>query len=182
MEKYDIAIIGSGVAGTFAALRAAETHKAKVILFELGHKPAKRRRQIEGFLGCFPTGDGKIYTNSIDQVLEQVDTKRANAANKFVFKQLEEVTNLKVIKDKMPNVSVQKRIESANFNISLNDYIQWKPESIHQLSKNIVEKIEGSKVLTQSFDNEVSKITKQKNGFIISNQEGDIFLAKISPS
>lgn len=181
MKKFDVGIIGGGVAGAFAALRAAENHKnANVILFDLGRPPLKRRRQLEGWLGCFPAGDGKIYINDIDQILNVVDGRKAKPVNTWVMKKFGEVNAMKVIKDKMPNNSVQKKIHNANFTIHLNDYIQWKPDSIHNLSRVISDKIEKSKNITFSFDNEVTKITKQKNGFIVSSEvEGDIFCKKV---
>lgn len=178
MEKYDIGIIGAGVAGTFAALKAAE-YDAKVILFELGHKPGKRRRFLEGFLGCFPTGDGKIYT-STEQITEYVDGRTVKSASNWVMKQFDSIIRNKITKDKLPNIALQKKIDSAGINIITNDYIQWKPESIHLLSKQITEIIEESGNITFSFDNEVTRITKQKNGFIIStSSDGDIFAKKI---
>lgn len=180
MDKYDIGIIGAGIAGTFAALKAAESYKAKVILFELGHKPGKRRRFLEGFLGCFPTGDGKIYTESFEQILEYVDGRTVKAANNWVMKQFDSITKNKIIKDKMPSVALQKRAEHANIKIKTNNYIQWKPESIHLLSKQIADIIEQSGNITFSFDNEVTKITKQKKGFIVStSSEGEIFVNKL---
>lgn len=179
MDKYDIAIIGAGIAGTFAALKAAESYDAKVILFELGHKPGKRRRFLEGFLGCFPTGDGKIYTNN-SQITEYVDGRTVKSASNWVMKQFDSIIKNKIIKDKLPNTATQKKIEALNINITLNDYIQWKPESIHLLSKQVTETIESSGNITFSFDNEVTRITKQKNGFIIHTvNEGDVFAKKI---
>src|ERR1700748_3648939 len=100
MEKYDIGIIGAGISGTFAALKAAESYDAKVILFELGHKPGKRRRFLEGFLGCFPTGDGKIYT-STEQISEYVDGRTVKSANNWVMKQFDSILKNKLIKDKL---------------------------------------------------------------------------------
>jgi uncharacterized FAD-dependent dehydrogenase len=181
MQKYDVGIIGAGVSGVFAASRAAEQHKdKKVILFDLGRPQGKRRRQIEGFLGCFPTSDGKIYVNDIDQILNVVDGRRANPANNWVLKKLGEVNPMKVIKDKLPTIAIQKKIEAANFELQLNDYIQWKPESIHQLSKILGDEIDAAGNITFSFDNEVTKILKQKSGFLITTAaEGDIFCKKI---
>jgi len=179
MDKYDIGIIGAGIAGTFAALKAAESYNAKVILFELGHKPGKRRRFLEGFLGCFPTGDGKIYTDT-NQILEYVDGRTVKSASNWVMKQFDSIVKNKIIKDKLPSAALQKKLTAANINISTNDYIQWKPESIHLLSKQVTEIIESSGNITFSFDNEVTKVTKEKNGFIISTaSEGEIFAKKI---
>jgi len=179
MDKYDIAIVGAGIAGTFAALKAAESYKAKVILFELGHKPGKRRRFLEGFLGCFPTGDGKIYT-STEQIAEYVDGRTIKSASNWVMKQFNSIIKNKIIKDKLPNVATQKKLDASNIKIITNDYIQWKPESIHLLSKQVTEIMETAGNITFSFDNEVTRITKQKNGFIINTTaNGDVFAKKI---
>ena len=120
-KNYDIGIIGSGIAGTFAALRATEHHKnANVILFELGRPPMKRRRQLEGFLGCFPTGDGKIYLNDINKVLDIVDGRKAGPANKWVMSWMNEVNPMKETKDRKPSAAMLKRIKANNFDIELN--------------------------------------------------------------
>ena len=179
-KNYDIGIIGSGIAGTFAALRATEHHKnANVILFELGRPPMKRRRQLEGFLGCFPTGDGKIYLNDINKVLDIVDGRKAGPANKWVMSWMNEVNPMKETKDRKPSAAMLKRIKANNFDIELNSYIQWKPESVHQLSRLISEHIEDAKNLTYSFDNEVFEITKQKGGFSVTTGDGTYNCKKI---
>jgi uncharacterized FAD-dependent dehydrogenase len=180
-KKHDIAIIGGGIAGAFAALKAAESHKgADVVLFELGKTVAKRRRQLESWLGCFPTSDGKLYLNDLSQILDIVDGRKAKYANTWTMKQFESVIKSKIIKDKLPSSAIQKKIKSHNFEIITNDYIQWKPESIHNLSREVFEKIETAGNVTFSFDNEVTKITKQKKGFTITTAEdGDIFARKI---
>ena len=178
--NYDIGIIGAGISGTFAALRAAEIHKdSKVILFELGRPPSKRRRQIEGFLGCFPTGDGKIYTGDIDKVLDIVDGRKANPANKWVTKWFEEVNPMKIIKDKLPSAAIQKKLSSLNYEIELNNYVQWKPDSVHQLSRLITEVIDTAGNITFSFDNEVFKIFKQKDTFLVTTADGNYTCKKL---
>lgn len=178
---YDIGIVGAGVAGAFAALRISQKHpKTKTILFDIGAKPGKRRRFLEGFLGCLPNGDGKLYINDVNKVLDIVDGRKANAANKYVMELIDSVSTIKIVKDSLPKVGMQKLIKEANFEIQTNDYIQWKPEQIHQLSKKIAEKIESSGNITFSFDNEVNSIVKKKgNVFVISTESGDITCKKI---
>lgn len=180
MDKYDIGIIGAGVGGVFAALRLAESHKnIKTILFDLGRPPGKRRRQLEGWFGCFPTGDGKIYTNDIDKVLDIVDGRRAKAINRWVMKRLREVNQNKIIKNKNPSISLQKKIKEANFEIQPNNFMQWRPDSIHQLSRIIADKIEDAGNVTFSFDNEVYGFLKKRNCFHITTAEGDFQCKRI---
>ena len=80
-KAYDISIVGSGIAGSFAALRLAERYPdVKAILIDVGRPPMKRRRQLEGFLGCFPIGDGKIYPGDLERVKDAVDGRKAAPA------------------------------------------------------------------------------------------------------
>lgn len=179
MKKYDIAIIGAGVAGAFAALKLSENHKdLKSIIFDLGRPPGKRRRQLEGWFGCFPTGDGKIYTNNSEDLLNLIDGRSLRGANKWFMNNLSNVDKIKIIKDKLPTSETQKKITQQGFELKLNEYIQWNPTQIHTLSKNISDKIMENPNLTLSFDNEVWKIYKnKKKEFQIHTSDGD-FLAK----
>lgn len=179
-KKYDIGIIGAGISGAFAALRAAENHrKASVIIFDLGRPPGKRRRQLEGWLGCFPTGDAKIRVNDVEYIRDTVDGRTARHANNWIMNHLKEIGPFKVTYDKLPQPSVQKQISTAGFEIIKNDYIQWKPDSVHKLSRVIADKLEEAGNVEFSFDNEVFTITKQKRHFIIGTTEGDYWCRKI---
>lgn len=178
-DKFDIGIIGAGVAGAFAALRLAQNHpNTKAIIFDLGRPPGKRRRQLEGWLGCFPAGDGKLYSNNED-ILNLVDGRKAKPAFKWVLDTLSEVNPMKLIKDSMPHVALQKRIKEQSFEIKTNDYYQWKPDSIHQLSRYISETIETNENIKFSFDNEVFKITKKKGYFHINSSDGEFVCKKL---
>lgn len=174
---YDVGIIGSGIAGSFAALRLAQKHNVKSILFELGAKPQKRRRQCEGFLGCFPTTDGKIYKNDIDSVLNISDGRRVKAINNWVFETFEEAGPMKLVKTASPSAQTQKKIKEHNFVIKTHNYYQWNPNSIHQLSRNISNQIENN--IDLSFDNEVYSLSKKKNVFIVHSNDGDYQCKKI---
>jgi uncharacterized FAD-dependent dehydrogenase len=173
-KTYDVGIIGAGVAGAFAALRAAENFKdSKVILFDLGRPPGKRRRQLEGWLGCFPTGDGKIHVDNVLDVMTVVDGRKARPVDKWVHSKLEEAGPMKIIKDKLPQVAVQRKATSMGFDIYKNDYIQWKPESVHKLSKIMSERIIDNGNVDFSFDNEVFQILKKDNAFELTTHQGD---------
>jgi hypothetical protein len=177
--KYDLAIIGAGVAGAFGALRVAENHKStKTILFDLGKPPGKRRRQLEGWLGCFPTGDGKIYSN-IDKIYDIAPKRKVNYINKWFNNVLKEGGPLKIIKDRLPSAKTRNIIQECGYELELNDYVQWEPAAVHQLSKIISNKIDDSKNIIFSFENEIYSILKQGNEFKISSEDGDYICKKV---
>ncbi len=171
MNVYDVAIIGAGVAGSFAAYRLAKEHKnLKCVMFDIGRPPAKRRRQLEGFLGCLPNSDGKLYISNVDKVAEIVGARKSKSTLKSTVSIIEKVADFKVVKDRMPQVAAEKKIKKAGFDIHLNDYVQLYPKEIHALSKYLADTIEVGKNITYGFDNEVLGITKQKSQFVITTQ------------
>lgn len=176
---YDIGIVGAGVGGAFAALRLAEKHNAKTILFDLGRPPGKRRRPLEGWFGCFPTGDGKVYSDDIDDVLEVTDGRRAKAINKWVKKHLAEIHPGKIVKSKKPSNVILNKFKDAGFEFRKRDYVQWKPDSIHLLARSVAEQIEDGKNVDFSFDNEVFTIIKKNGCFHISSEGGEFICKKI---
>jgi hypothetical protein len=179
MDNFDVGIIGAGVAGAFAALRIAERHKnVKTILFDVGRPPGKRRRQLEGWLGCFPGGDGKIYPGDADKVSELIDGRKVRPTVQWVYSWLEKANSLNLKEDKLPSVSFLNKIKDSGFNYSLNPHIQWKPSSIHQLSRVISNKIEDNNIFW-SFDNEVYDVIKKRGRFLISSEKGDYSCKKI---
>lgn len=178
-NNYDVIIVGAGVGGVFSALRIALEHKAKTLLIDLGAGPAKRRRQLEGWLGSFPAGDGKLYPNDLDQILDLVDGRKAKPAAKWVTDIMGQANPMKLIKDSIPSSLIQKKIKSLDFEIKQNNYYQWKPDSIHKLSKLINSDIETNPNIEFSFNNEVYKIMKKRGLFQISTQNGDFYAKKI---
>jgi uncharacterized FAD-dependent dehydrogenase len=133
----------------------------------------KRRRQLEGWLGCFPNSDGKLYLSDINKVSELVGLRKAKSSFTYfnnIFKNIEDV---KIVKDKSPQVSIEKKFKKAGFDIHLNDHIQTYPKDIHALSKLMAEFIEQNKNITFKFDDEIKQVFKQKNHFVIisGNQE-----------
>lgn len=178
---FDIGIIGAGVAGAFATLKLAKDHKGvKAIVFDLGRPPMKRRRQLEGWLGCLPNSDGKLYLNDLNKVADVVGTRKTKSSRTWFDKILSNVSdNFKVFKDKAPSISVDKKIKKLGYEVQLNDYIQIYPKDIHALSKYMAETIEQNKNITFNFDNEVKKIYKTKNIFTIVTEDKEYKCKKL---
>lgn len=190
--NYDIGIIGAGVSGVFAALRLAERHRhLKVVVFEFGPPPPnclrqdpirvkRRRRQLEGWLGCFPTGDGKIYLDEdASKVSEFVDGRRVRPIKDWFAEQLGEVSASKIIKPKMPSVSVKKAIQENGFDLNVHSYEQWIPDQVHQLAKISAEKIEAAGNVFLSFDTEVYNFMKSGKKFSVNTSHGDFACKKL---
>lgn len=179
-KVFDIGIIGGGIAGAFASLRIAEKHRnAKTVLFELGKRPGKRRRQLEGWLGCFPTGDGKIYVDDVNSVLDVADSRKTKTVDKWFMNHLGKVNPMKVITNKTPASSVLKAAKENEYELEIFNYIQWRPESIHQLSKIVSEAIEDAGNVEFSFDNEVYNVSKYRKEFILETKEGEYRCKKL---
>jgi uncharacterized FAD-dependent dehydrogenase len=180
MTIFDIGIIGAGVAGAFATMKMAKDHKnVKTIVFDLGRPPMKRRRQLEGWLGCLPNSDGKLYLNDLDKVNNLVGARKTNSAYNYFESILSNIDDFKVTKDKSPSVSLEKKIKKSDYEILLNDFIQIYPKDIHALSKYMAETIEQSKNITFSFDNEILKIHKQKGSFTVVGSDQEYKCKKI---
>jgi len=174
MTIFDVGIIGAGVAGSFATYKISKEYKnVKTIVFDLGRPPMKRRRQLEGWLGCLPNSDGKLYLTDIDKVSDLTGLRKAKSGFTYVNNLIKNIDDFKIIKDKSPQISMEKKFKKHGYDIILNDHIQIYPKDIHALSKYMAESIEPNKNITFSFDNEIKKVYKQKNVFVIvsENQE-----------
>lgn len=177
---FDCGIIGMGVAGCFAALKLATTHKdIKVFGIDLGRPQGKRRRQIDGWLGCFPNSDGKLYQTDTSKVAELTGLRRAKSAHTWFRHIMEQIDDFKIIKDRSPTAVLEKKLKKSGYELFLNDYIQVYPKEIHALSKYMADVIELNKNVTFSFDNEVIRIVKQKGIFIITTEEQEFRCKKI---
>jgi uncharacterized FAD-dependent dehydrogenase len=180
MNNYDIAIIGAGVAGSFAALKIAKEYKnMKTILFDLGRPPSKRRRQLEGWLGVLPNSDGKLYLNDVSKVADVVGTRRARAAEKWFNNYTSDIFDLKVVKDKPPSASAERKIKKSGFDLQLNNYMQLYPRDIHNLSRHMSNYVSDCKNITMSFDDEVLKVVKQKGSFTIVSASKEVSCKRI---
>lgn len=180
MRDFDVGIVGAGVAGAFATLKLAKDHKnTKVILFDLGRPPMKRRRQLEGWLGCLPNSDGKLYQTDVSKVADVIGLRKTKSAHTWMRHAMEKIGAFKVIKDRSPNVAVEKRLKKLGYNIVLNNYVQVYPKEIHALSKYMAETIEQNKNITFCFDNEVMRVTKQKNMFVVTTEDQEYRCKKL---
>ena len=180
MTIFDVGIIGAGVAGAFATFKIAKDYKdVKTIVFDLGRPPMKRRRQLEGWLGCLPNSDGKIYLSDTSKVSELTGLRKAKSAFTYFNHVLGNVDTFKVVKDKSPQVSLEKKLKKAGYEVFLNDYIQLYPKDIHALSKHMAGVVEQNKNITFSFDNEIKKVYKQKNYFVINSEDNEYKCKKI---
>lgn len=175
---YDVGIIGMGVAGSFAAYRLAKESKLKIIGFDIGRPPQKRRRALEGFFGCLPSSDGKLYINDTSKLTKLVGSKKAKAANNYFNKILNNIYNYKITKDKDVLVGTSKKMIKNGFNYFLNDYIQMYPKEIHALSKFVSDEYDKHNTIQYAFDTEICQILKQNGNFVIHTTDKQEFKCK----
>lgn len=93
---FDVAIIGAGLAGSFAALRLSQQKNTKTILFDLGRPPGKRRRQLEGWFGVFPNSDGKFYLHDVEKISGMVGGRRAKSSSTAVLNYFKKHVDLRL--------------------------------------------------------------------------------------
>lgn len=178
-KVYDVAIIGGGVAGVFAAMKLSKVSGVKCIMFDLGRPSGKRRRQLEGWFGVLPNSDGKLYMNDVQKVSGLTGNRKAKSASTWVTNYLSSVIDYDIKKDRELYVGLDKKIKKNGFEYHLNDHIQLFPKEIHALSKDAAQRIEQSGNVTFSFDNEVFKVFKQKGNFLITTAQGEFSCKKL---
>ena len=170
MQVYDIGIIGAGVGGAIALHKIIKEYKnTKAIIFDVGRPPMKRRRQLEGWLGCLPNSDGKIYLNDTNKVSEITGWRKAKSGNTWVNNLLKNITELNIEEDKGPNKNIIKKIEKYNYQLITNDYFQLYPKDIHSLSKYIADDIDNKENIKTVFDTEIKAIHKHRGIFILND-------------
>lgn len=176
---YDIGVIGCGVAGVFALHKLSTNRKGlKVIGFDIGRPPQKRRSRCFGFFGILPNSDGKVFLNNIKEVADLTSTRAAKKAYNYFIKTISNVNDFKVVKDNSPNKLLISKIKKLGYDLNTNDYIQMYPSDIHTLSKKMAADIELNKNITFSFDNEVLDIRKTKKHFVLQTELGEEYHCK----
>lgn len=168
---YDIAIIGTGVAGAFTILKlATEYPDLKILAIDIGRPPAKRRRQLEGWLGCLPNSDGKLYLTDLDKTSIQIGKKKSKSYLSYVKSVISNVKDLQEAPNSPPKTNLLKKIAKHNYEFELNNYIPTEPKDSHALSKYMVSKIEPNKNVKMLFDEEVIDLSKEKKYFTVKTE------------
>lgn len=180
MNSADVAIIGAGPAGVFAAYKIAKDYpKTSAILFDLGRPCGKRRRPGEGYFGMFPNSDGKLYMNNLEDLADVVGDSKSAKAHKWFLSEAKKSIKLSITKDNSPNDRIVRKIKKLGYSIQTNNHIQMFPREIHTLSRFTSDTITGSDNVSCSFDNEIYKIIKHKNYFHINSYAGDFVCKKL---
>jgi uncharacterized FAD-dependent dehydrogenase len=178
MSITDLAIIGSGMSGIFAAYRILEKKEnLKIMLFDIGRPPMKRRSQMFGFGGLLPNSDGKFYLSDIKKVANVVGDKKAKTAFDWVLQVLETIQETNTIKDPGPSKSLTTTLKKAGYSITKNSFMPLFSPHIHGLLKKFAEAFENH--IEFHFDQEVKDIIKNKASFTISTSDGDFKARKI---
>ena len=179
-QVFDVSILGGGVAGAFAAYRLAGNKNLKVCLIEFGRPPGKRRKQLEGWCGAFMSGNGRLFcTNDFLKVKDISGVKETVAANNKILPLFKSNGSHIESKNKEPNDVIKKLLKKNGYSLTMNNFIQWKQESIHALSKEIADYIVEKNNVEMMFDTEVFDVSKENNIFIIKTENGTIKAKKV---
>lgn len=174
---FDVGILGAGMGGSIAAYKmASEYPDAKTIVFDLGRPFGKRRRQLEGWLGCLPNSDGKFYIEDTHHLEAIVGKDSIERNSKYFLNLLGQVSPLDIIEDVGPSKQTKNALAKNNYNLFTSNYIQTIPKEVHLLSKHMVKSFDNPN-LKFVFDNEVMVIDK-KDGVFQVHTEYHIFKCK----
>jgi hypothetical protein len=177
---FDIGCIGAGMAGALFLYKMAKDHKdVRMIIFDQGRPPAKRKRQMEGFLGCFPSSDGKLYLSNLEKVSKIIPGRKVEKAHKFFNRMLSNLDNFCISYDPLPSETFSEEFRKQGFSILPNDYIQIMPKDVHAMSRMITAEINEANKISLSFDNEVFSVSKKDGMFIVETEDGEFFCKKV---
>ncbi len=180
MELFDVVIIGAGVAGSVAAYRLKKANeKIKLAIVDVGRPPLKRRRQIEGWLGCLPNSDGKLYTQDLNNLSKFLSKETIDNNFNYYKSLFPESTNFSLTKTKKVSRSLSKELANLNYSIEYSDYYQIFPKDIHQLSKKMSSYVDDTKNTEYFFDVEVLGVEKEGSDFVVKAEDLDIKAKKV---
>jgi len=175
-KVYDVAILGAGVSGAFALYKLSKYEDMKVCIVDFGRPPGKRRKQLQGWFGCFPYSNARLYFDDYKNVSKITGVRSASRANRFVQSVMEEHGPITSFKKREPKKEILDNIEGLGYNYRLNNFCQWKPENIHSLSRKIALDAE-TKNVDFSFDNNIEDIDLKRDLFYVKTEKG-IIVAK----
>jgi len=180
MQLYDIGILGAGVAGGLATYKTCFDNKnLRVAVVDIGRPPLKRRRQMEGWLGCLPTSDGKFYLSDIEKANKLCTKEEVEKSFNYIKELFSSLFEFTETKTKKPTKEVLTKIKSNNYTIDYHNYFQIFPKEVHVLSKYMNKFIEDHNNLHYYFDEEIFSIEKDQGGFVIQTNYNKIYCKKI---
>lgn len=180
MENYDVAVIGAGVAGGFATYKlCVDNPNLKVAVIDIGRPPLKRRRQLEGWLGCLPNSDGKFFDSDIPKVESIIGKNLTSKSNEYLNSLFSSVFEFKKFKAKKVSKDLSKKIKGLGYSISEHGYFQIYPKDIHATSKKMNKYIEDHMNLHYYFDQEAFSIDKVNGKFVIKTDDAEINCDKV---
>lgn len=169
IRKYDVAVIGAGLAGLFTCYNILKNKpKTKIALIDIGKQFLKRRSQMIGALGILPNSDGKLYISDIAKV-ERLTSKK-DFVNKNANESLEFINSIINISPTYTNKLDDKFLDKTkDYNLTYNDYYQLYPGDVHKLTKYFSEKLSEYKNVNFIFDTEVFDIFKKDDFYYIES-------------
>jgi len=180
MKLYDVGVLGAGVAGSFATYKLCQNNKnLKVAIVDIGRPPLKRRRQMEGWLGCFPTSDGKLYETDLKLAETICNKDLVNSNFKYLEEMFKSLFDFEITKTKKVSRTTQDLLKNNNYSIEYHNYHQMFPKNVHLVSKFMNKFIEDHENLSYYFDEEILSITRDENGFLIETNYNQFYCKNI---
>ena len=177
---FDFAIVGGGVAGAFAAYELSNNKNIKACLIEFGRPPSKRRKQLEGWCGSLMNSNSRLYyTNDFLKVKQIAGAKETISSNNKILPIFKSNGPHLEAKNKEPTDNIKKILKKNGYSLCIDNYIQWKPENVHSLSRNLAEHILEKNNVEMIFDTGVLDITKENDIFIVTTEAGIVKSKKL---
>ena len=180
MKLYDVGILGAGVAGSFATYKLCQNNKnLKVAVVDIGRPPLKRRRQMEGWMGCLPTSDGKFYKTDLDLAKNVCKEQDVDNSFEYLNNMFSNLFEFELTKTKKVTKTTQDLLKDNNYLIQYHDFYQLMPKNVHTISKFMNKFIEDHENLHYYFDEEIGSISRDENGFLITTEYNTFYCKNI---